>query len=466
MSTAATRPNRQAVVIGGSLAGLLAARVLADFFDQVTVIERDRLPDGPELRSGVPQARHLHILLGRGHQILERFFPGLDADLEAAGAPMVEWAFNTVGVTHGLWAPRFHSGVRTRSVSRALLEWQVRRRLVELHPITFLEEQQVNGLIANADRTRITGVNVQARGGSREQRILEADLVVDASGRTSKTPEWLTELGYETPQETVVNSFLGYSTRWYRKPAQVQGDWKGMVIGSLPPANKRGGAIWEVEDGRWFVTLAGAARDYPPTDEAGFLEFARTLPVTAVYDAIRDAEPISDIYAYQRTDNRLRHYERLARWPERLLVLGDAYCGFNPVYGQGMTVAAMGAETLHDQLQENRGQLDGLEGRFQKRLAAVVQTPWLMATGEDLRYPETEGQRPGGAARLVQKYLDRITVVMADDQDVAATFFHVLNLTTPPTALFRPSILFRVLRGSLRSGGQHRPNVMPRLVEG
>jgi 2-polyprenyl-6-methoxyphenol hydroxylase-like FAD-dependent oxidoreductase len=447
-----SKSSQQAVVIGGSIAGLLAARVLANHFERVTIVERDHLPEDPTIRNGVPQAHHLHVLLARGHAILEALFPGLDAALDKAGAPLIEWGYDTSGLGRGGWMPRFHSGIKTRSVSRALLEWTVRQRLAQDYPIEFLAETQVKNLIASEDKTTIIGLELQQRGGTRETTRLMADLMVDASGRTSHTPEWLVDLGYEKPAETHVNSFLGYSTRWFKRPDGFPAGRKGVIISNQPPDGLRAGGFWEVEGDKIVVTVVGINKDYPPTDEAGFLEFTRTLPDSTVYDTIKDAEPISDIYGYQRTNNQIRHYERLTRWPERFIVLGDAACAFNPVYGQGMTTGALGALELDGCLTEQHGNLSGIGMRFQKRLAKATSIPWLMATGEDLRYPLTEGQRPGFATRLVQKYIDQVQVVMPHDTAVATTFFEVTNLLKPPTALFQPSIIIKTLRMILRGG--------------
>jgi 2-polyprenyl-6-methoxyphenol hydroxylase-like FAD-dependent oxidoreductase len=450
------KAHQQAVVIGGSVAGLLAARVLANHFERVTIIERDHLPENPEIRSGVPQAHHLHVLLARGHAILEALFPGLDAELEEAGAPLVEWGYDTSGLGRGGWMPHFHSGIKTRSVSRALLEWRIRQRLLRDYAVEFMAETQVNNLIASEDKSTIIGLDTQKRGGQREQKHVLADLIVDASGRTSHALEWLQALGYDAPPETHVNSFLGYSTRWYKKPEGIAADRMGMIIANLPPDGLRAAAMWEVEGNRLVVTLVGVNRDYPPTDEAGFLDFARSLAANAIYETIQEAEPISDIYGYQRTENRLRHFEQLARWPEHLVVMGDAACAFNPVYGQGMTMGAMGALELDQCLQQQSGDLFGLGKHFQKRLAKAASIPWLMATGEDLRYPATEGKRPGWAARLVQKYIDHVQVLILHDSDMARVFFEVTNLLRPPLALFQPRIMGKVL-GRLLTGAKDTP---------
>jgi 2-polyprenyl-6-methoxyphenol hydroxylase-like FAD-dependent oxidoreductase len=272
---------------------------------------------------------------------------------------------------------------------------------------------------------------------------------VDASGRSSRLPEWLAGLGYDEPQETIINSFLSYASRWYRKPADFQADWKVYLVSGEPLSNPRAGVIYPIEGDRWIVTLAGIGDIKAPTDEAGFLEFTRQMSTPGLYDIIREAEPLTPIYGYQRTENRLRHYEKLDRWPEGLVVLGDAVCGFNPVYGQGMTVGAMGVQALDKELGEQArrqpsGSLDGLGRHFQHTLAEVNQTPWLMATGEDMRYPTTVGGRPARLSRVLQIYLGAAMEAGASNHQVQAAVREVMHLLRPPAALFRPGIVAQV----------------------
>lgn len=453
----AETPGRHAVVIGGSMAGLLAARVLADHFDRVTVIERDALPDEPALRKGVPQARHVHVLLAQGHRALERLFPGLAAELLAAGAIHVDMIADFPLLSLGGWTRRLPSDLTITACTRHLLEWSVRRRLAARPALRFLSESQVTGLLADPGRRRVTGVSLRHRNASHDDAPtgtpdaeLRADLVVDAGGRTSRAPQWLEALGYTAPTETVVNSFLGYATRWYRRPTDSSRDWQGLVIASKAPFTRRGGVIFPVEDGQWLVTLTGVGRDYPPTDEAAFLDFARSLRSPALYEAIKDAQPLTPVYGYQRTENRWRHYERLSRRPEGFVLLGDAVCAFNPVYGQGMTAAALGALALDDCLRtQGRRQghdLTGLAARFQQRLAKVNATPWLMATGEDFRWATTEGGKPSAITRLMHRYIDEVLYLSAQSGQVYQAFGQVTHLVAPPATLFQPHVLTRVLR--------------------
>lgn len=439
--------RQQAVVIGGSMAGLLAARVLCDHYAQVVLVDRDVFPGEPAFRSGVPQARHLHVLLIKGKEIFEHYFPGLAESLVAAGAAAVD--VGSEFLTISIFGPiaRGPSGQTMLLCSRNLLEWQVRQRLLEHTNLRTLTHAEVTGL--RAQDGQVNGVRLRGRSGEQLPEVLPASLVVDCSGRGSELPGWLSELGYGTPEMKVVNSHLGYATRWYRRAEQpiasLQGA-KGALVFNHPPDNPRGGGILPVEGRLWVVTLAGAAGSYLPTDEEGFLEFARQLPDPLLYEAIKRAEPASPVYGYRRTENQWRRYEGLERWPGGLVVMGDAVCCFNPVYGQGMTAAALAASVLDEALGEGKTAPTPAFGQmFQRRLAKKLETPWLMATGEDFRWPETEGERPGRMARLVQAYMDRVIRLACRDPQAGRAFLQVVHLLEPPQSLFRPGILIPAL---------------------
>jgi 2-polyprenyl-6-methoxyphenol hydroxylase-like FAD-dependent oxidoreductase len=444
-----------AIVIGGSIAGLVTARVLADHFARVTVVERDRFLKQPAFRKGVPQSRHLHGLLERGQMLLETLFPGLSTELTAAGARILEMPGDILLLSPVGWHRRFRPGLRFLSCSRELLEWSIRRRLAAMPTVCFLEGHDVMGLLANSDRTRVTGVQVRSRNeyAFGDMKELQGALVVDASGRHSRAPEWLRSLGYPQPQETTVNSFVGYASRYYTPPNDFQADWAMLFLQPKPPDTPRGGVIMPLEGNRWIVTLVGAAKNYPPTDEVGFLDFARNLRSPILYEVIKNAQPISPISGNLGTQNHLRHYERLHRWPERFIVLGDAVCAFNPVYGQGMTVAAQEAIMLDKTLREQRrrypdGDLSGMSRRFQRQLARVIAPAWLLATSADYSYPTTEGGRRSLFARLMHPYLKQVAKVSTVDPEVGRALFAVTNLVSPPITLFRPQVLMRVIRGN------------------
>jgi 2-polyprenyl-6-methoxyphenol hydroxylase-like FAD-dependent oxidoreductase len=443
-----------AVVVGASMAGLLAARVLADHYAHVTVVERDHLPATVASRAGAPQARHTHILLLRGQRILERLFPGLQHDLTAAGAPRLNLTNDWGIFQSGGWAPRGPSEYEVFTCSRDLLEAAVRERLRRDQRIHFLERHDAVGLLADPDRNHVVGIRLRARSdGQRDEseKQVRAALVVDASGRESRAPQWLTDLGFMAPVETTINSFLAYASRWYRRPRATTIDWRAALVSGQVPVEPRSGGVFPVEGDRWIVTLGGIGGVVPPTDEQGFLAFARALPVPSVAEAIEQAEPLTPIYGYRRTDNRLRHYEGLTRQPDGFVLIGDAVCAFNPVYGQGMTVAAMGAELLDRVLREHKlrrpdGDQEGFAAEFQRQLARVNHTPWLMATGADLGWPTTVGGRPSRSDRVVQRYITQVLRLVPRDPHTYRVFLEVTHLLRPPSALFDPRILRRMVR--------------------
>lgn len=442
-----------ALIIGGSLAGLLAARVLAKHFDRVTIIERDFFPEKPTPRPGIPQSRHLHILLNRGKIILEQLFPGLQNELVAAGVPILDpksiaW-FSPAG-----WAPQFSPDDSDLIMfSRDLLDWVIRRRLAENTNLHFQEGGTVTGLLLNADRQSVTGVSVRFRdrqnpGNIREQN-LNADLVVDASGKVSQTPKWLQKLGYLPPQETVINAFVGYATAIYECNDRLS-DKSAVFVTTAPPFRTRGGAIFPIEGDRWLVTLGGGDRDYPPADETGFVDFARTLPTPLIYDAIKDAKPLTPISSYRGTENRLRHYDRLPRYPENLVIIGHAVCAFNPIYGQGMTVAALDAQMLDECLQKQHqrhpeGDLTGLARQFQQKLAKLHTIPWTFAISQDSRYRGSTGAQPNLGTRLIIEYMELVLKALVDDAKVCQAFLEVLHMIEPPVILFHPRIAVKAI---------------------
>lgn len=439
------RHNKQAhaIVIGGGIAGLLAGKVLAKYFEQVTIIERDRYPSAPEPRQGVPQSSQSHVLLARGQRIFEELFPGLCEEILNQGTQLVNWTADCPLLLLGHWAPRFPSDIISYGCTRNLLEATVRRRLANNDSIKFLETTQVTNLIADTNNATITGVQIQNSDGSKTD--LNAQLVVDSSGRNSKASKWLQMLGYESPKETKVNSFLGYATRFYESLSNSLPKCKALYIMPQAPEDTRGGTLYQIENGRWMVCLMGVARDYPPTDEGGFLNFARSLKQPEIYDAIIDGKPLTPIYGYQRTENCWRHYEQLSRMPENFIVLGDATCTFNPVYGQGMTVAALGAETLDRCLTQHSGKLTGFALRFQKQLAKVNATPWMMATSDDFRWSTTQGGQPNLVTKLMHWYLDQVMQTASKNAEVYKVFMELIHMLEPATKLFQPNILVRVL---------------------
>jgi 2-polyprenyl-6-methoxyphenol hydroxylase-like FAD-dependent oxidoreductase len=439
-----------AVVIGGSLAGLLAARVLTAHFDRVTLIERDCYPADAVFRPGIPQSRHLHVLWTRGLELLEHLFPGLEETLTAAGAQEIGVPSDVLWMNAAGWCERFEV-TRLLTFSRPLLDWAVRSRLTyprdratsatvpatdgdsAVPAITFMQGHDVSGLVPRGPD--VAGVELRS-GGS-----LGADLVVDATGRGSRAPAWLDALGYPVPPETTVDPLLGYASRYYAIPPHFDPGWRAIYLQANPPATRRTGGLFPQEGGRWICSLSGAGRDYGPTDEGAFLEFAKSLRSPLLYEAIRDAEPLTPIHGFRRTANHRRHYERMRAWPRGFVVMGDAACAFNPIYGQGMSVAAMSALALDRGLRRPGAEF---ERRFQRHVARSASGAWLIATCEDLRYRETKAPPTGPRTRLVNAYLDRVVAAANVDRRVCADLVDVIALTSPPASLFSLAVLARV----------------------
>jgi 2-polyprenyl-6-methoxyphenol hydroxylase-like FAD-dependent oxidoreductase len=432
-----------AVVLGASMAGLLAARVLADAYGQVTVIDRDQLPEASTHRRGVPHGRHAHALLARGQQALEELFPGLTAELIAQGVPTGDLLANGRWYVSGHRLRQAPIGLVSLSASRPLLEGYVRARVRTLPNVAFLDSCDIIGLVATPDGRRITGARVLGRADGGAEERLGADLVVDATGRGSRTPIWLEALGYARPETEQVRVGLGYATRTYRLPPDaLDGDLA--VLDATTPEHPRGGALLLLEGDRWMVTLAGMLGDHPPTDPDGFLAFARTLRFPDIYQTVRDAEPLDDPVGFRFPASVRHRYERLDRFPDGLVVMGDAVCSFNPIYGQGMSVAALEALTLRRHLQRGA---EPQPRRFFGDLTRVVDVPWDIAVGGDLAVPGVQGRRTL-KVRLVNAYIARLHAAAAHDASLASAFVRVAGLVAPPQTLLRPNVALRVLRAS------------------
>jgi 2-polyprenyl-6-methoxyphenol hydroxylase-like FAD-dependent oxidoreductase len=436
--------GEKAIVIGGSIAGLLSARVLADYFQQVLILERDRLPETPEARRGVPQSVQPHVLFTKGYRILGELLPDVAEQLQSNGALSIDWAREFKHYNQGHWGTEAiePSEIVSITCSRYLLEWTIRQELVKLPRIKILEQSKVSGLLYDRARDRVTGVQLHST-------QLSADLVVDASGRSSQAAQWLQEINYSPAPETVVNPFLGYATRRYQLPANFQPDWKVLLISQAPPENTRLGYLARIEHDEVIATLGGYGKDFPPLNDLGFLEFAQSLAQPDFYQAIANARPTSPIYAHRATANRRRNYDQI-KLPAGLIALGDAVCALCPVYGQGMTVSALGAKTLQTWLDKSaRGKLDN--NRFQKQLAKSNSFHWMLATSQDSRFPTTVGgeqSKEGTVNKLMTGYMNRLLAKSASEPNLHLMFLEVAHLLRSPLYLYHPAVMWQVLASS------------------
>lgn len=448
----------KAIVLGASMSGLLAARTLADFYQNVIVVDRDQLPDGPFDRRGVPQGKHPHSLSVKGAQILEERFPGLFDHLVADGA--VRWDDGDLSKLSLTLAGHrvVRSGrvpdpasVTTYYLSRPMLESGVRRRVREIPNVAFLELHDFVGLTSDHDRSRLTGVRVVNRSDRCEVQ-LDADLVVDATGRGSRLPVLMEELGYRGPRVDDVEVRIAYATLPVRIP---RGALREHVITVFPvPGRSTMLAILACENDTYMVLGGTVGGDDPPTDRAELLDFIAELAPRHVMTALRSAEPLGDVAQYRIPSNRWRRYDKLVRVPQGLLALGDAICSFNPIYGQGITVAAIEAEVLRECL--IRGDHD-VPQRFYRDSAKRIKWAWRSAVGSDLALPQVPGRRPL-SLRLMNAWLDRVLSATETDQVVTQQFFRVIWMLDSAATLLRPAIVLRTARALIarrrgRAGG-------------
>lgn len=431
------RRGERATVLGASVAGLLAARVLADAFDRVTVVDRDPLHADGAARRGVPQGAHVHALMSAGQVTMEDLLPGFSDELSAAGAVVLDISREFgMHLADGFLAegdiptPLFFA-------SRPLIERTLRARVAAHDGVVLQTSSQVTDLSTPDDREVIAGVTVLRDG---EPQTLPAELVVDATGRASRAPTWLQRLGYAAPPVEEVHVDLAYRTCQVKRPAE---DQRGMLVAPSPP-RARAGFLVPIEDDRWIVTLSGLHGDHPPADLDGLRAFAASLP-TPVIREVLDQHPLAapEIAHYRFPTQTRRRYERLKHLPARLISIGDAIASFNPVYGQGMSVAALQALGLHHTLAEHDP--GHLTGPFYRRIAGIIDGAWNMAAGGDFAFPQTRGDKPRGTD-VVNRYITRLQRKAQHDRQLADTFRRVSVMQLPPTAVFRPQTAWRVLR--------------------
>ncbi|MFF5605305.1 FAD-dependent monooxygenase [Streptomyces cellulosae] len=439
--------SRRAVVIGAGLSGMLAAAVLsAAGADEVVVVDRDELPDGPAHRRGLPQGRHAHLLMAGGLRAMEELLEGaeLRKRLLAAGAHEIPLNSGMVALTPEGWLRRWRrTGPSMLTCTRALLDWVVREAVLERAPVR-VRKGAVVGLTGTADQVR--GVRLAEPGGDVG---LDADLVVDASGRGTRVVSWLEGLGVTGVRERAVDSGLVNATRLYRVPEGAE-DFPLTIVQPNPYLSRpaRSAMVMPVEGGRWLVSCGGSRGGEPPSDPEGFLRYTLALPDPIVGRLISGAEPLGDVHLSRSTSNVRRYLEKLPRWPERFVVLGDALATFNPAYGHGMSVAAFGARVLSRELTRGGMTTPGLARRVVRGAARAAEPAWTMAVSQDVLYPDVRGGgRPSPADRLVTAYTRRMMRAATGSFTAASVIWDVTSLLTPPTRMFRPTAAVAALAG-------------------
>jgi 2-polyprenyl-6-methoxyphenol hydroxylase-like FAD-dependent oxidoreductase len=435
--------GKHAVVIGAGIAGLAAGRAVADFFEKVTVLERDVLPESPVPRAGVPQDRHLHVLLAGGHRALEELFPGFERSLVEAGAVTLRVGLDLRADRPGFDPfPRRDLGWDAYSSSRPLVEACV-RRLAERH-VELRSDGRVERIALSADGARVTGVEF-TRGGARE--TLSADLVIDASGRGALTLAALEASGRPAPPETRIEVDIGYSTGCFRIPEGAGVDWKCAIVYPIIPASSRVALLIPVEGDRWMVTLVGCRGDKPPGDWPGFFAFARGLRTATIARAIEPAEPLGDVERFGFPASVWRHFEKLPDLPRGLLPIGDTICRFNPIYGQGMSVAAQEACLLRrrlDLVTSDPEPLSTLGAPFLAEIPRLLEGPWFFAATPDLAFPETRGERPSNLAETL-KFTAGLLELAAEDPEIHRLVMAIQHQLVPRSALAEPTLRRRVM---------------------
>jgi 2-polyprenyl-6-methoxyphenol hydroxylase-like FAD-dependent oxidoreductase len=442
---ASTLIGKRAVVIGAGMGGLTAAGALADRFDQVVVLERDTLPSGPEYRAGTPQARHVHNLLLSGQRALGELFPGFEQDLVGSGAVPLRSGLDIRIERPGYDPfPQRDLGWLSYAVSRPTIERAVRRRVESRANTTLRQRCRVQEVLASPDGEAVTGVRYESEQGTSE--TIAADLVVDASGRGVLTLDLLQSIGRPRPEETTIGMDLGYATCVFAIPEDASTDWKGVMTFGQAPKNSRGGLMLPLEGNRWMATIGGGHGDVPPGDAEGFLTYARALRTQTIYNAISHAERLNGVARYGFPESVRRHFERLEAFPRGLLPIGDAICRFNPVYGQGMSVAALEAcllQRLLERLGVDGNPIAGLAPTFFAEVQTLIETPWSMAM-LDFAFPDTRGPRPADFETTL-KFGSALLRLAAEDPVVHKLTMEVQNLLSPRSAYREPALLQRVL---------------------
>ncbi|HHT7154863.1 glutamate synthase [Bacillus thuringiensis serovar andalousiensis] len=432
----------KAIVIGGSMAGKFAAKALSTSFKEVIIIEAGERWDGKSLRKRVPQSNHPHVLLKGGENAIEELFPNITNELIEAGSIINNFTRDLKWHQFGLWKQPFIGEVHMIQQSRPLLEWHIQKRIHQISNITIKYETLVKGLLVDAKLNKVCGVKVKYLETNTQEEV-HADLVVDASGFGSKSIEWLREYEIKV-QEEKVRIDLFYATKMFKLKENEELDCCNMLMSPSFPDNPYGVLIQTIEDNRYFVTFSGYANEKAPQTDDEFYDFAENLSISNVTDFLNKAEGITDIKTYKIPYQVRRRFDLVNNVPEGLLVIGDAQCRFDPVFGQGVSVAAMEAHQLQ-LLLHDRKQLDKtFTQQFYKKAATIIETPWDMTTTEISRHPQLKRELTT-KQKFQLWYTKQIYRLSASNSDVYIRLVRVMNLIRSPFHLFHPKVLLSVL---------------------
>ncbi|WP_025896883.1 FAD-dependent oxidoreductase [Sneathiella glossodoripedis] len=435
------------IIAGGSLAGLVTAKAISPYFDSIDIFEADSKSEDLGPRKGVPQGRHVHGLLKGGANALINLFPDLPEKLEANGATSADFCRDVKWYINKRFMPRFSGSIPIYFQSRPLLEYCIREEVSALENVQIHYGTKVSDFTYDPSEERVTGV---VTGGDHDTKYTHtAELVIDATGRGSLLPKWLKQkkLGEVPTENTVVN--LGYASCFLKLPPDSSRDWSSLLVYPTGPTEVRGCTLVSVENDKWLLTLAGYHKDHPPADREGFLEFARKLPRPEVYEAVKDAEFLSEISLHKFPSSQYRKYFEMSDFPAGIIPVGDTNISLNPLFGQGMSVAILSATSLGDVLAQtdfaDKGAYSRIATVYHRRLRQIFTTPWDLAMGQDFKYPETVGKKPFGW-RIKNIFKDLI--LSSKSEDVIESFFKVVHLVDKEWVFYHPKRALKVLMTS------------------
>lgn len=436
---------RLAIILGASIAGILSAKALSPYFDEIILLERDELPTQPAHRSGTAQAQHAHILLRRGLLGLEKIFPRFAATLSSAGGVLTNATQDWYTLFPMGAFPNFPSTFEFVCASRPLLEHTLRSMLLaQCSNVSIRANCNVTGVTLSESMlpsVTVTTDNVHEN--------LPASLVIDSTGRNSHAPNWLNQQSFGTVKQIQVKPYLGYATRIYSNVHMPDGV-RATVVMAKDPEMTRGGVLFPIENGQYICTLYGFSQDYPPTMEAEFLNFAKSLRSDIIYKAIVQATPETELKAFVKKESTFHLYAQQGAWPKGFLVTGDAVCSFNPIYGQGITAALLATEALGRHFAGNDPSTTEFAKLAQRKIVQAFRAPWTISTNEDLRWPATTGMKNGSLLKAMHQFSNLIGKAATRDEKVAYAYIDVLHMTASPTALLTPMMLARILKSGLR----------------